>query len=159
MANFTNLGVKSNDENIPSFNNISGNLSISKESGILNLSLKNSTLLYPKIFLVPYKFNSLTTKLYWQINHDKSIEVNLGNTSIDEVDFRGNVEGRFLYTESSKGFLYLTAHIDKILTSKVGDFLPIVIGMPVHKWLNAGLIGGYGKNANLLLSGYLSDLY
>ncbi len=157
LANFTNLGVKSNDENIPSFNNISGNLSISKESGILNLSLKNSTLLYPKIFLVPYKFNSLTTKLYWQINHDKSIEVNLGNTSIDEVDFRGNVEGRFLYTESSKGFLYLTAHIDKILTSKVGDFLPIVIGMPVHKWLNAGLIGGYGKNANLLLSGYLSD--
>ena len=156
-AKFTNLGIKSNNEDIPSFNNISGNLSLTKESGTLNLTLKDSTLLYPKVFLVPYKFNSLTTKLNWQINHDKSFEVDLANTNIDEVDFKGNVEGKFSYTESSKGFLYLTAHIDKILTSKVGDFLPIVIGMPVHKWLNDGLIGGYGKNANLLLSGYLSD--
>jgi uncharacterized protein (TIGR02099 family) len=156
-ANFTNLGVKSNDENIPSFNNISGNLSLTKESGMLDLSLKDSTLLYPKVFLVPYKFNSLTTKLNWKINPDKSFEVDLGKTIIDEVDFKGNVEGKFSYIESSKEFLYLTAHIDKILTSKVGNFLPIVIGMPVHKWLNAGLIGGYGKNASLLLSGYLSD--
>ena len=156
-ANFTHLGIKSNDEHIPSIDNISGNLSLTKESGTLNLSLRNSTLLYPKIFFVPYKINSLTTKLNWNINSDKSFKVDLGKTIIDEADFKGNVEGEFSYTESSKVFLYLTAHIDKILTSKVGGFLPIVIGMPVHKWLNAGLIGGYGKNANLLLSGYLSD--
>ena len=155
-ANFANLGIKSKDEKIPSFNNLSGSLLVTKESGEVNLNLKNSIFNYPKLFLVPYKFNSLSTKLSWQINSNKSFVVNLDPTNIDEVDFKGNAVGKYTYTSGGSGFLDLRAHIDKMLVTKVGNYLPIVIGMPVHKWLNAGLIGGYAKNANLILSGELS---
>lgn len=154
-ANFKNVAVISKDIDIPSINNISGDVTINKHSGSLNLSLKDSTLLYPDMFLIPYKFKSLTSKLDWKINKDKTLDVILNPTTIETIDFKGSAQGKYTYTPGTSGYLDLRAHVDKVLTHKVGDYLPIIIGMPVHKWLNNGLIGGYGQNASLILQGEL----
>lgn len=156
-AKFTDLSIKSKDENIPGIDHIYGDVSVNKNNGFVNLVLKKSTLNYPKIFLIPYKFNSLSSQISWQINTDKSFDVTLGRTTIDEIDFKGYAEGKFIYTPGTNGFLDLKAHIDRMKTSKVGDYLPSVIGMPVHKWLNKGLIGGDAVNANLTLKGWLAN--
>lgn len=155
-SRFTNLAIISKNEDIPSLNNISGDLSVSKSHGTLNLALKNSTLLYKKVFLIPYKFKSLSTKVTWNINKDKTFDVILGHTNLETIDFKGSAYGKYTYTPGTTGFLELYAHVDRVLTSKVGDYLPKVIGMDVHKWLNMGLVGGYGVNADLQLKGWLS---
>ncbi|MDQ5922137.1 MAG: hypothetical protein QG673_2196 [Pseudomonadota bacterium] len=157
LVNFKDLAIISKDPEIPSIDHISGNVILSKESGTANITLQNSTLIYPKIFLIPYKFNLLTTKVNWQFNKNKTLDVILGNTTINTVDFKGTASGKYTYTPKTHGFLDLKAHIDKVLTTKVGDYLPIKIGESVHKWLDNALIGGYAVNANLTLKGWLSD--
>jgi len=154
---FNNLSISSKDEAIPSLNHISGDVSVTNTKGILNLALKNSTLNYKKVFLIPYKFKSLISKITWNINKDKTIDVILNPTDIETVDFKGNAYGKYIYTPGTIGYLDLTAHVDKVLISKVGDYLPKVIGIDVHQWLDMALIGGYGVNGNLELQGDLQD--
>lgn len=157
LINFRDLALLSKESDVPSIDHVSGSASINKDDGYIDLSLKKSTLNYPKMFLIPYRFNSLTTRINWQFHKDKTFEVVLGNTQIHTIDFNGTAQGKYTYTPGTNGYLDLTAHIDRLLTSKVGDYLPIIIGMPVHKWLNNGLIGGYGTNAKLTLKGWLAN--
>ena len=185
-ATFHDLAIKSTEPNIPSINNINGTLIATKKHGQLDLHLKNSTLHYKKIFLKSYQFKDLNTQITWDINpnyqeniptknlpkinlHQTSVlqqesqpqnylfRVNLGKTNIQMDDFTGYAYGTYIYKPKTLGYLDLKAHVDRLATSHVGDYLPIVIGMPVHKWLNMALIGGYGVNANLDLRGWLDN--
>ncbi|MBP9742731.1 MAG: hypothetical protein KBD37_05155 [Burkholderiales bacterium] len=206
MINFKDFALISKDVNIPSIDHVNGSVSLSKESGAANITLHKSILNYPKIFLIPYKFNSLSTQIKWRFSKntklvqlvppnpliesgfiessiktagsksllplkttvlkaqtaesgfmkDKILEVTLSNTRLDLADFKGTVSGKYTYVPGTHGFLDLRAHVDRVLTSKVGDYLPREISMPVHKWLNDALIGGYGANANLILKGWLN---
>lgn len=159
FARFHNISLNSKKENIPSINGISGDIRMANDHGILNLLLENSTLKYKSVFLIPYKFKHLDTQITWRQLESKTesstLEINLGKTNLQMADFSGVVSGKYIYTPGTSGYLSLKAHVNKILTSKVGNYLPLQIGMPVHKWLNDGLIGGYGANANLDLDGPL----
>ncbi|HLX55259.1 MAG TPA: DUF3971 domain-containing protein, partial [Aquella sp.] len=163
FAKFHNIAIASKKADIPSINGISGDILIAKDHGILNLLLENSTLNYSKVFLIPYKFNHLDTKITWSESKPKNSTessgwvVNLGKTNLQMADFSGSVSGQYTYTPGTSGYLSLKAHVNKVLASKVGDYLPKQIDMSVHKWLNAALVGGYGANADLDLQGPLKD--
>ena len=154
---FTNLGLTSLESKIPSINNISGDAIINKENGILNLNLKNTKMVYPSVFLIPYQFKNLTTKIEWHKNQESNLEVILNPTKLELIDFTGYAYGKYTSNESNIGYLSLRAHINKLATSKVGDYLPLQIPMSVHKWLNNGLIGGNAESADLILEGWLHD--
>lgn len=156
-AKFHNLAIKSKKDSIPNINGINGDLNITKESGTCNLILSKSTLIFKPVFVMPYQFKHLDTQITWLINKDKSFVVNLGHTNLEMADFTGYLDGKYVYTPGTHGYLALKAHVYKILTAKVGDYLPVQIGKSVHEWLNQGLIGGYGQNANLDLHGEISD--
>jgi uncharacterized protein YhdP len=183
-TNFRDLAIKSTESNIPNMNNVNGSITADKNHGELNLHLKNSILDYKKIFLKKYQFKNLTSQITWDINpnyqdstskkimsqglakltflqesypQNSLLQINLAKTHIQMDDFTGYAYGKYIYKPNTMGYLELKAHIDKLATAHVGDYLPIVIGMPVHKWLNMALISGYGVNANLDLRGWLKD--
>ncbi|HMT02198.1 MAG TPA: hypothetical protein PKD00_02655, partial [Burkholderiales bacterium] len=118
FSKFNKLSVKSKDANIPSIDNINGDITITNTGGKLNLFLNDSTLNYNKVFLIPYKFNSLSSQINWTINKDKTIDVVLAPTKIKTIDFDGDIQGKYKYTHGKLGYLELTAHVEKILTSK-----------------------------------------
>src|SRR6185437_5844534 len=163
FAKFHNIAIASKKATIPSINGISGDILIAKDHGILNLLLENSTLNYSKVFLIPYKFKHLDTQIIWSESKPKNVKesgswvVNLGKTNLELADFSGVVSGQYTYIPGTSGYLSLKAHVNKVLASKVGDYLPRQIEMSVHKWLNAALVSGYGANADLDLQGPLKD--
>ncbi|MCX8514040.1 MAG: DUF3971 domain-containing protein, partial [Burkholderiales bacterium] len=157
ILNFKNFEIISKESNIPSFNNINGEININKESGAANFDLINSTLKYPKVFLIPYIFKKMHTNIRWQFHQDKSFDVFLDKTNIQTQDFNATLHGKYTYVPDTNGFLNLSAHLDKILISKVGDYLPKVIGVSVHKWLNNALIGGHAANGVLTLKGWIAN--
>lgn len=154
---FSNLSIVSKNPYIPSLNNISGNIDVSRHKGHAVINLKNSTLDYKYMFLAPYKFKSVNSELTWQESSNKSIVFTLNKGDIKSVDFNSEVSGTYTYTPSTLGYLDLTAKIDRVEAHKIGNYLPKVIGVPVLQWLNTALIGGYGKNGKLLLKGNLAD--
>lgn len=161
FAKFRNISLASTKSNIPNINNVSGDISVARDHGSLNLLLNNSTFKYTPIFLIPYEFKHLDTKISWQQAKDKSNSdiwvVNLGDTRLQLADFSGSVSGQYIYTPGTTGYLSLKAHVDKILAAKVGNYLPKQISTSVHEWLNNSLIAGYGMNADLDLEGQLAD--
>lgn len=161
LAAFDDITLKSSRPELPSLSHVSGDITIRNDSGRLNLKLKNSILNYDKIFLIPYVFESVNSQIGWQIApKNKQLTVTLHKTNLITKDFKGWAEGSY-HTEPDKpdsiGYLNLRAHVERVLTSKVGDYLPKAIPMSVHKWLNMALIGGYGANAYLTLRGPLDE--
>ena len=156
-ASFTNLAVTSKDPQFPSINNISGSVLINKNSGFLNLSLVNSVFWYKDVFMIPYKFNTLTAQISWHQNPDHSIKFILAKTPIKTPDFSGYAAGNYVYVPGTLGHLSLQAHIESMAAHKVGDYLPIIIGKPVHEWLDMALVGGMAESADLDLQGKLDD--
>lgn len=173
-STFQNIGIVSGVPNIPSLNNISGNVDISEKHGYLNLALNNSTLDYAQMFLVPYKFKNLSTQIEWQngasstLINNSSLHNNLykesnaivftcKNMKIQSVDFNGELHGQYIYTQKSLGYLQLNAKIDRVLIKKIGNYLPKIIGVDTLTWLNSALQQGYGVNGVLDLSGPIED--
>lgn len=159
-ANFDNIGLQSTQANLPSISNVSGNISFNQKEGNLALRLESSVLLYNKVFLIPYEFKSLATSADWTVSESGLVNVVMHNTSLATKDFAAVAEGKFVYDPNnpdSPSYIDMTAHVNKVLTSKVGDYLPKQIPMSVHAWLNMGLIGGYAESADMILKGPLSS--
>lgn len=159
FAAFDDISLYSSKPELPSLSHVSGDITVRKDSGHLNLALKNSVLNYDKVFLIPYVFKSVNSQIDWDIAPNSQLTVTLHKTNLETKDFTGWAEGSY-HTEpnnpDSIGYLDLRAHVDRVLTSKVGDYLPKSIPMSVHEWLNMALIGGYGANASLTLKGPLN---
>lgn len=159
-SSFENISIKSNHLDLPSLSNVSGDVVFNQKTGSINLNLKDSVLHYDSVFLIPYEFKYLNTKLDWNISESKVVSVVMHNTPLATKDFVGSAQGKFIYNPNnpeSPSYINMTAHVDKVLTSKVGDYLPKQIPMSVHEWLNMGLMSGYGESADLVLYGPLSS--
>ncbi|MFN8769936.1 MAG: YhdP family protein [Neisseriaceae bacterium] len=154
--NFIKIGLLTKGDETPRINNISGNALISKESGSLNLSLESSTLIYKKLFYIPYQIKSLSSSINWLKKSESGILVNLKSTKIHASDFNIVAHGKYIYIPNNAGYLELYANLDKIPASRVGFYLPKPIDA-ANKWLKTAIIGGYGESATLNFSGWLSE--
>lgn len=159
-AGFDKISIQSNHPALPSLSNISGHVSLNQNSGSVTLNLDDSVLNYDHVFLIPYEFKSLNTKIDWSVTESKVVNVVMNKTNLETKDFKAVAEGKFVYNPNNPenpNYIDMTAHVDKVLTSKVGDYLPKQIPMSVHAWLNMGLIGGYGESADMILRGPLGN--
>lgn len=159
-SSFENISIKSNHLDLPSLSNVSGDVVFNQKSGSVNLNLKNSVLNYDSVFLIPYDFKYLNTKMDWSISESKVVTVVMHKTQLATKDFAAVAQGKFIYNPNnteSPSYIDMTAHVDKVLTSKVGDYLPKQIPMSVHEWLNMGLVSGYAESADLVLYGPLGN--
>ncbi|MBX9597930.1 MAG: hypothetical protein K2X04_05085 [Burkholderiales bacterium] len=160
QANFHDISFSSASPDYPSLSHVSGDISVGKKQGALNLILQNSVFLYDKLFLIPYEFKSLNSKIDWSITSQNQLNIIMHKTDLETKDFKATMDGSYhndpLHPDSS-GYLAMNAHVDRVKTSKVGDYLPKSIPMSVHEWLNMGLAGGDGANANMILKGPLDS--
>lgn len=155
-AKFNNISVNSKLPEYPSLSHVSGDVMISKYNGKVNLQLENSTLHYNKLFLIPYEFKSLKSAIEWNVAQNKDLTLTIHKTPFETKDFKGWLDGTYIENHNrseSSPYLAMNAHVDRVLTHKVGDYLPKAIPKSVHEWLNMGLAGGYGTNANMILKG------
>ncbi len=160
---FHDVGINSNNINIPSLNHISGDVNFNDEQGKLNLLLNNSVLNYNKIFYLPIKFINVVSELTWAIKQpsnnkskDSILTVRLLPTIIKTTDFNINTQGYYIYSGHDLGYLKLTASLDKMRANLVGFYLPKVIG-DVNLWLQTAIKDGDATNATLDLHGNLNN--
>ena len=160
FAAFEDISLASKKPALPSMSHVSGNISIRKDEGSLNLHLKDSVLNYEHLFLIPYEFKSLDSNILWSIESNGKVNVTLHKTNLETKDFKGWAEGSY-HTEpdnpDSVGYLDLKAHLEHTPTHAVGYYLPKSIPSSVLEWLQMGLAGGYANNANLTMYGPLSE--
>lgn len=160
QADFHDISFSSASPDYPSLSHVSGDVSIGKKHGSLNLILQNSVFLYDKLFLIPYEFKSLSSKIDWNLTPQNQLNISMHKTDLETKDFKATMDGSYHndpLNPSSSGYLAMNAHVDRVKTSKVGDYLPKSIPMSVHEWLNMGLAGGDGANANMVLKGPLDS--
>ena len=162
-AVFNDISLYSSRPHLPSLSHISGEVVVGQESGTLNLQLKNSVLNYPHIFLIPYHFQNMLATIDWTIAANQQLTVNLHHSKFATTDFKGWLQGVYTYLpdkqkqKGNHGYLNMEAHVDRVLTSKVGDYLPKAIPSGVHHWLDMALLGGYAESAHMLLKGPLAS--
>ncbi len=155
-SKFSQVSVASEESSIPSINNISGNIMLNHESGVLNLALKDSLLVYPHIFFVPYKFSKLDTQITWTLDKNNKLVVSLPKTAIITSDFKIITQGSYTHSPNSgAGFIDMTAHLENIKATLVDDYLPKTVGLETLAWLKHGIKTGDVVNANLILKGDL----
>ncbi|MEN9945850.1 MAG: hypothetical protein RLZZ293_236, partial [Pseudomonadota bacterium] len=158
-AQFKDIGLVSSNPKYPNLSHVSGGFIIGKNRGELNLSLNDSVFRDDSLFLIPYEFKNLTTKLDWQ-TQNQQFKLTIHPTSLETKDFKGNLSGsytRLLSNPNDSGYLSMQAHVDRVKTAKVGDYLPKSIPLSVHQWLNIALIGGDAVNANMTFAGALAN--
>jgi uncharacterized protein (TIGR02099 family) len=153
---FANIGINSANKNIPSINNVSGDMSINKESGLVNLNLKNSTLNYKYMFYVPYEIKNASSIINWQKQKDQTIIFNLLPTKIQAKDFNANAYGKYIYKANTTGYLELYANLDKVAATRIGYYLPTELDN-ANQWLQMALKDGYATHCSLKLKGRLDD--
>lgn len=159
-AKFDDISVISSRPDIPSLSHVSGEVNIGDKQGRVDFTLKDSVLNYHEMFLIPYEFKFLKSSIEWKTDANKKLTVILHKTPLRTKDFGGWVSGEYSHNPNNPknpDFLTMYAHVDRVETHKVGDYLPKSIPMSVHEWLNMGLVGGYGTNANMVLRGPVSD--
>ena len=159
-AAFNDISLDSTKDSLPSMNHASGDISIRKDAGSLNLRLKDSVLNYEHLFLIPYEFKNLDSNVTWAIESGGRLNVVIHKTNLETKDFKGWVEGSY-HTEpnnpDSVGYMALKAHLERTPIHAVGYYLPKSIPMSVLEWLQMGLADGYANNANLDMYGSLND--
>lgn len=160
QADFHDISFSSTSPDYPSLSHVSGDINIGKKQGTLNLVLKDSVFLYDKLFLIPYEFKNLKSKIDWHISPQNQLSIIMHKTNFETKDFKATMDANYHndpLQPDSTGYLAMNAHVDRVKTSKVGDYLPKSIPMSVHEWLNMGLVGGDGANANMILKGPLDS--
>lgn len=159
-AAFNDISLNSKKDALPSMSHVSGNISIRKDAGSLNLQLKDSVLNYEHLFLIPYEFKNLDSNITWAIESGGRVNVVINKTNLETKDFKGWVAGNY-HTEpdnpDSVGYMALKAHLERTPVHAVGFYLPKSIPMSVLEWLQFGLASGYANNADLNMYGALND--
>lgn len=159
-AAFNDISLDSTKDSLPSMSHVSGDISIRKDAGSLNLKLKDSVLNYPHLFLIPYVFKNFDSNITWNIESHGKVNVVLHKTNLETKDFKGWAEGNY-HTEpdnpDSVGYMALKAHLERTPVHAVGYYLPKSIPMSVLEWLQMGLASGYANNADLNMYGGLND--
>ncbi len=94
VSSFSNVKLTSQESNIPSFDNLNGNINARESSGEIKLTLINSTINYPKYLYYPYSWKNFSTNLNWTIESNQ-LRLNWTNTQLQTPEFKLNTIGSY----------------------------------------------------------------
>lgn len=75
-THFKNITLKSDESNIPSFNNLSGTISTEKDHGQIALSMKNSEIKLPQYLRQPLLVNNMDAIIAWKLESNNNAQLN-----------------------------------------------------------------------------------
>lgn len=154
-SKFNNLSINA-QEQIPGFNNLSGELKASQNSGQLLLDSINSKLDLKGILRWPVPVDSLNGKVSWDIN-GKVNEINVDSLDISNPHLSGTLNASYKMDGIKGGYLDLTGKFDKGDAKYALNYYPIMLGEATLHWLDTSILAGRIEDINLIVKGRLAD--
>jgi uncharacterized protein (TIGR02099 family) len=154
-SKFNNLSINA-QEQIPGFNNLSGELKASQKNGQLLLDSINSKLDLKGILRWPVQINSLNGKVSWDIN-GKVTEINVDSLDINNPHLSGTLNASYKMDGIKGGYLDLSGKFDKGDAKYALNYYPIMLGEATLHWLDTSILAGRIEDVNLTVKGRLAD--
>jgi uncharacterized protein (TIGR02099 family) len=154
-SKFNNLSINA-QEQIPGFNNLSGELKASQKNGQLLLDSVNSKLDLKGILRWPVPINSLNGKVSWDIN-GKVTEINVDGLEISNPHLSGTLNASYKMDGIKGGYLDLSGKFDKADAKYALNYYPIMLGEATLHWLDTSILAGRIEDINLSVKGRLAD--
>lgn len=143
-------------ENIPGFNNLSGELSANQKSGSLRLDTHQANLEMKGILRWPIPFNTLEGKVTWNID-DHQTEINVNSLKMNSPHLSGTVDASYLMDGKKGGFLDLKGKFNHGNAKYAKFYYPTMLGETTLNWLDTSILEGTANDVNLIVKGRLAD--
>jgi len=156
LANFENISTKYS-QGVPGIDNLSGDLSLAKQTLHINLAAEQGALDFNDHFVAPIPYQSLAARvdLFFTDNGWKLQANNIALNS-NELNLSGD-----LVIDANKDkpmLMSLFANITEGDVSKTGHYLPLTImSHDLVDYLNGALIDGKIKQAQVLVNGPVAN--
>jgi len=153
--NSGNLSIQAQN-NIPGFNNLSGELNANQKAGDLTINSINSKLDLKGILRWPTPIDRLDGKISWNIKN-KVTEIDVDTLSISNPHLSGTVNASYIMDGNKGGYLNLTGKFDKGNAKYALFYYPVMLGETTLHWLDTSILAGHAENINLVVKGRLAD--
>ena len=147
---FNNLTLNSNESNIPSLNNLNGQIYINESSGKLDLQMQNGIIKYPNFYYLPLHINSFMTNLAWQIESQNNFRAIWKNTSLVMPELNLVSEGIF---DAEKHSLICTSTLSIPHLENLYKIMPTTTPKDGVKYLQQSLQAGGINNIKITING------
>lgn len=154
-SKFNNLSINAHEQ-VPGFNNLSGELKATHESGQLLLDSINSKLDFKETLRWPIPVDSLNGKINWVIK-DKSTEINVSSLKISNPHLSGIVKANYVMDGIKGGYLNLNGQFDNANAKFALNYYPTMLGEATLQWLDTSILAGRADDINLTVKGRLAD--
>lgn len=154
-SKFNNLSINA-QEQVPGFNNLSGELKATQKGGQLLLDSINSKLDLKGILRWPVPVDTLSGEVSWNIN-GKVTEINVDSLDISNPHLSGTLNASYKMDGIKGGYLDLTGKFDKGNAKYALNYYPIMLGEATLHWLDTSILAGRIEDINLIVKGRLAD--
>jgi len=154
-SKFNDLSINA-QEQVPGFNNLSGELKATQKGGQLLLDSINSKLDLKGILRWPVPVDTLSGEISWNIN-GKVTEINVDNLDISNPHLSGTLNASYKMDGIKGGYLDLTGKFDKGNAKYALNYYPIMLGEATLHWLDTSILAGQIEDINLTVKGRLAD--
>lgn len=146
---FANVSLQSKIDKVPSFNNLSGQIHAEKESGNVQLHLKQSKILAPQIFKSTLDVTQMLANINWTIESQNQLRLDWNNTNLTTPDFNLTSNGTYKQAESN---LTCNIAVKKVNLAEVYKYLPLTTDKELIDDLHKNLTGEI-SNAQITING------
>jgi uncharacterized protein (TIGR02099 family) len=150
-AQFDRLSLKT-FEDFPGFENLSGFIQLSNESGSVRFKSSDVSLTYNKLFREQLTFNDLHGDLKWTENY-----LILKNISFNNPYINGSINGSIKYNAQKGSYLDIQASIPFVDFKHAKTYYPKTIGAESLHWLDTSLLEGSLENTLISIKGSSAD--
>jgi uncharacterized protein (TIGR02099 family) len=154
-SKFNNLSINA-QEQIPGFNNLSGELKATQKDGQLSFDSVNSKLDLKGILRWPVPIDMLKGKINWIIK-GKVTEIDVNSLSISNPHLSGTVNASYKKDGIKGGYLNLSGKFGNGNAKYALNYYPIMLGEATLHWLDTSILAGQLDDVNLTVKGRLDD--
>lgn len=153
---FANLSMR-NNEGLPAFSGITGNIDITERGGTLNLNSQQVRLELPGVFHEPLALDTFTGQASWSFLAGNAIAFKFNNISFSNAHAAGLAYGSYRFMPDGPGVIDLVGQLTRADARYLGRYIPIKANRYFHDWLDKSIVGGELMDARLHLKGNLAE--
>lgn len=143
-------------ENIPGFNNLSGELKANQKSGQLSLDTERAYVEMKSILRWPVPFTNLDGKISWDIE-PKQTKIKVDALTMSSPHISGTVNASYLMDGKKGGYLDLKGKFNHGNAKYAKFYYPTMLGEATLNWLDTSILEGTANDINLTVKGRLAD--
>lgn len=149
-TDFNDISLNSKESNLPSFNNLNGEIIAQESLGSIKLSLNSSTIKYPKFLREPITNLNFASNLNWQIESLNKLKISWKDTSLSTQDFNLSTNGMY---DRLLNKLDTKVDIKQLNLAKIYKYMPTSMSPDGVKYIKQSFVNGYLKNAQISVNG------